>query len=175
MDSFVMRRLAGSRLQPAMMDNLDCCALTCWVESRAGFTCCATSLEEVVIVPNRWRQRVEASGVALLWRNSAKSSCAPAYGTASLARCDRPALRKWISIPTLSLEITRKMGNEATAAITGALERSESWRSNADYVAPGVRGDPRGRKPGAGLRVANPRWPARAEGEKRFRSATRNP
>ena len=29
-----------------MIDNLDCFALTCWVESRAGFTCCATSLEE---------------------------------------------------------------------------------------------------------------------------------
>jgi hypothetical protein len=175
MDSFAMRRLAGSRLQPAMMDNLACFALTCWAESQVGFTCCATSLGEVVIVPNRWRQRVAASGVASLWRNSAKSSCTPAYGTASHARRDKPALTKWISIPTLSLEITRKRGNEATASIIGAPERSESWRSNADYVARGVRGDPRGRKSGAGLGVANPRWPARAEGEKRFRSATRNP
>jgi hypothetical protein len=66
-------------------------------------------------------------------------------------------LRKWISMPTLSLETTRKKGNEATAAITGALARSESWRSNADYVVRGVRGDPRGRKSGAGPRVANPR------------------
>ena len=58
MDSFVLRRLAGSRLQPPMMDNLDCFALMCWGESRAGFMCSATSLEEVVIVPNRWHQKV---------------------------------------------------------------------------------------------------------------------
>jgi hypothetical protein len=175
MASFAMRRLAGSRLQPAMMDNLACFAPTCWAERQVGFTCCATSLEEVVIVPNRWHLRVEASGVASLWKNSAKSSCAPAYGIASHARRDRPALRKWISIAILSLEITRKMGSEVTAAITGEPERSESWRSNEDYVARGACGDPRGRKSGAGLRVANPRWPARAEGEKRFLSATRNP
>src|ERR1019366_4629226 len=57
----------------------------------------------------------------------------------------------------LALEKLRKRGNEATAAITDAPERSESWQSNADYVARGVRGDPRGRKSGAGPRVANPR------------------
>jgi hypothetical protein len=152
-----MRRLASSRLQPAMMDNLDCFALTCWVESRAGFTCCATSLEVVVIVPNCWRQKVEASGGASLWRNSAKSSYGPAYGTPNHARRNRPALMKWISMPTLNLEITRKKDNEATAATGCAPERSESWQSNADYVARGVRGDPRGRKSGAGPRVANPR------------------
>jgi hypothetical protein len=48
-------------------------------------------------------------------------------------------------------------------------------QSNADYAARGERGDPRGRKSGAGPGATNPRWPARAEGEKRFRSATRNP
>ena len=157
MDSFAMRRLTGSRLPPTMMDNLDCCALTCWVESQAGFRCCATSSAGVAVVPNRWWQKVEASGVASRWRNSVKSSCTPAYGTVSHARRDRPALRRRISIPTLSLETTRKRGNEATAAITDAPERSESWQSNADYVARGVRGDPRGRKSGAGPRVANPR------------------
>ena len=158
-----------------MIDNLDCFALTCWVESRVGYTCCAISLEEVVIVPHRWRQKVGVSGVVSLWRSSAKSSCTPAYGIASHARRDRPALTKWISIPTLSLEITRKTGSEATAAITGALERSESWQSNADYV---VRG--RARRP-AGPEVR--RWPEGGEskmsgtgrGGKRFRSATRNP
>jgi hypothetical protein len=40
-----------------------------------------------------------------------------------------------------------------------------------DYDARGVRGDPRGWKSGTGLKAMNPRWPARAEGEKRFRSA----
>ena len=39
-------------------------------------------------------------------------------------------------------------------------------RSSAGYVARGVRGDPRGRKSGAGLGATNPRWPARAEGGK---------
>ena len=108
-------------------------------------------------MPNRWCQIVEASGVASRWKNSVQSSCTPADGAVSHARHDRPALRKWISIPTLSLETTRKRGNEATAAITDAPERSESWQSNSDYVARGVRGDPRGRKSGAGPRVANPR------------------
>jgi hypothetical protein len=46
---------------------------------------------------------------------------------------------------------------------------------NSDYAARGERGDPRGRKSGAGPGATNPRWPARAEGEKRLRSATRNP
>ena len=170
-----MRRLGGSRLQPAMLDNLDCFALTCWVESRAGFTCCATSLEEVVIVPNRWHQKVEASGVASLWRNSAKSSCALMRGTPNHAPRSRPALMKSISIPTLSSAMIRRRGSEAIAATTGVREPGESLRSSVDYVAPGVRGDPRGRKCGVGPRAANPRWPARAEGEKRFRSATRNP
>jgi hypothetical protein len=31
-----------------------------------------------------------------------------------------PALMKWISISTLSLETIRKMGNEAVAAVIGA-------------------------------------------------------
>jgi len=105
-----------------MMDNSDCFALTCLAESLAGFTCCATSLEEVVIVPKRWRQKVEESGAASLWRNSAKSSCVPAYGAASHARRDRPALTKLISMPTLSPETTRRKGSEAVAAATGARE-----------------------------------------------------
>ena len=49
------------------------------------------------------------------------------------------------------------------------------WQSNSDYAARGECGDPRGRKSGAGLRLTNPSFPARAEGEKRLRSATRNP
>src|SRR5437660_8355984 len=48
-------------------------------------------------------------------------------------------------------------------------------RSNSDYAALGERGDPRGGNFGAGPGATNPRWPMRAEGEKRLRSATRNP
>jgi hypothetical protein len=43
------------------------------------------------------------------------------------------------------------------SAATGVREPGEWLRSSVDYVAPGVRGDPRGRKCGAGLRAANPR------------------
>jgi hypothetical protein len=66
-------------------------------------------------------------------------------------------LMKLISMPTLSPETTRKKGNEAVAAATGAPERCAASQSSADYVARGVRGDPRGRKSGAGPRAANPR------------------
>jgi len=78
-------------------------------------------------------------------------------------------------MPTLSPETIRRMDSEATAAATSAPERCEVSQLSADYVARDVRGDPRGRKSGAGMEAMNPRRPARAEGEKRFRSATRNP
>jgi len=52
---------------------------------------------------------------------------------------------KLISMPTLSPETTRKKGSEAVAAVTGAPKRCVASRSSADYVARGVRGDPRGR------------------------------
>jgi hypothetical protein len=48
-------------------------------------------------------------------------------------------------------------------------------QSNLGYAARGERGDPRGRKSSAGLQLTNASFPARAEGEKRLRSATRNP
>jgi hypothetical protein len=64
-------------------------------------------------------------------------------------------LMKSISIPTLSPARIRKRGSEAIAAATGVREPDELLRSSVDYVAPGVRGDPRGRKCGAGPRTAN--------------------
>jgi len=84
-------------------------------------------------------------------------------------------LMQSILTPTLSPEMIRKMGSEAIAAARGVPERCEGSQSSADYVARGVRGDPRGRKFGMDAGTTNLRWPARAEGEKRFRSATRNP
>ena len=84
-------------------------------------------------------------------------------------------MMKSISIPALSPERIRRRGSEAIAAVTDAPERNATSQSNADYVALDERGDPRGRKSGAGPGAKNPRCPARAEGEKRFRSATRNP
>ena len=44
-----------------------------------------------------------------------------------------------------------------------------------DYAVRDGRGEPRGRKSGGGSGADNPTWPARIEGEKRLRSATRNP
>jgi hypothetical protein len=175
MRSSATQQLAGCRWRPPMMDNPGSFALMSGAESQAGGTSCAISSEEVATVPSRWPQKAEASGVVSQWRNSAKSSCGWAHGTQSHAPIGRPALMISISIPTLSSEMTRTRGSEVTAAPTDAPERSVASQSSADYVARGERGDPRGRKFGVGLGTTNLRWPARAEGEKRLRSATRNP
>ena len=50
------------------------------------------------------------------------SSCAQGLGTPSHVPNGRPALMKWISMPTLSPVTIRKMGNEAVAAVIGAPE-----------------------------------------------------
>ena len=106
-----------------MMDNLDCFALTLGEENQAAYVSCAISSEEVVIVSSRWSQKVGVFGVAWLWRNSAKSSCALRRGTPNHAPRSKPALMKSISTPTLSLETTRKRGSEAVASATGTPER----------------------------------------------------
>jgi hypothetical protein len=174
MRSCAMPQLAGSRWQPAMMDNPDSSALMLGAENQAAGMSCAISLEEVATV-SRWPQKTGASGVASRWKNLAKLSCVWAHGIQSHAPNGRPALMKSISILTLSSEGTRKRGSEVTVALTDAPKRSVMSQSSADYVAQDERGDPRGRKCGVGLGTTNRTWPARAEGEKRFRSATRNP
>lgn len=85
----------------------------------------------------------------------------------------KPALM--MSILRFSRKEFRSRDNRAVAVVTGAPGQFVELQSIVDYAVPGVRGEPRGRKSGAGLGIWNPRWPARAEGEKRFRSATRNP
>ena len=122
MNSSVMRRPAGSLYLPPMMDKLGCFALMLGGESQAAYMSSAISSEEVVIVSSRWPQKVGVFGVAWLWRNSVRSSCAPTPGTPSHARHGKLALMKLISILTLSPEIIRKKDNEATAAATGAPE-----------------------------------------------------
>ena len=47
------------------MDNPDCFALMLAAGSQANFTCCAISLEEVVIVPNHWCRKLRVYGVAI--------------------------------------------------------------------------------------------------------------
>jgi hypothetical protein len=140
-----------------MMDNPDCFALMLAVENQATYMSSVISSEEVVIVSSLWPQKVGVFGVAWLWRNSAKSSCALTRGTPSHAPRSRPALMKSISIPMLIPAKIRKRGSEAIAATTGVREPGELSRSSVDYVALGVGGDPRGRKCGAGPRAENPR------------------
>ena len=140
-----------------MMDNLGCFALMLGGESQAACMSSAISLVEVVIVSSRWPQKVGVFGVAWLWRNSAKSSCALTRGIPSHAPRGKLASMKSISTQTFSPAMIRKRGSEAIAAVTGVRERGESLRSSADYVARGGPGDPRGRKSGAGPGATNPR------------------
>jgi hypothetical protein len=62
---------------------------------------------------------------------------------------------KLISMLTLSPETTRKKDSDAVAAVTGVRAQFAALRWSVDYVARDVRGDPRGRKSGAGLGVTN--------------------
>src|SRR5947209_7153480 len=78
-------------------------------------------------------------------------------------------------MPTTTLAVIHRTGNEVVAASVDARSLCGEWRSSSDYAVRGERGEPRGRKFGGGSGADSPTWPARAEGEKRFRSATRNP
>jgi hypothetical protein len=102
-----------------MMDNLDCFALMLGGESQAACMSSAISSEEVVIVSSRWPQRIGVFGVAWLWRNSAKSSCALAHGTPNHTPRGRLASMKSISTPTFSRQKIRSRGSEAVAAAIG--------------------------------------------------------
>jgi hypothetical protein len=175
MHSFAWRPLEDSRWRQAMMAYFGCFVPMCWVGNQASSVCCAISLAEVAIVAWRWRREESVAGAVSPWRNSAKSSCARTHGTPSHVPRGKPALMKLTSMPTLSRKKTRKKDREAVASARGAPERGAALRSSEDYAVRGGPVDPRGRKSDAGPRAANPRWPARAEGEKRFRSATRNP
>jgi hypothetical protein len=70
---------------------------------------------------------------------------------------------------------SRRRGIEATVRAGGGRWLVARWQSSADYAVRDEPGDPRGRKFGGDSGADNPTWPARTEGEKRFRSATRNP
>ena len=102
-----------------MMDNLGCFALMLGGESQAACMSSAISLEEVVIVSNRWPQKVGVFGAASLWRNSAKSNCALTRGTPSHAPRGKLASMKSISTPTLSRKKIRSRGSGAVAAAIG--------------------------------------------------------
>ena len=157
MRSSVTRQVTNSRWQRLTMDKPDCFALMLEDESQAECTFSAIKLEEVVIVPSRWRQKAMVYGDASRWRNSLKSSCVRMHGVPSHVPRDRPVLMKSISIPTFSLEAIHKRGSEATVAATSVPERCAWSRSSVGYDALGARGDPRGRKFGGGPVATNPR------------------
>lgn len=175
MNSFGLRLLAGSQWRQSTMAYSGYFVRMCWAESQAGGICSAISSEEAAPVAWRWHQKEWAAGAASPWINSVKSSCARRLGTPNHAPRGKLASIKSISTPTLSPQTTHKKGSEAVAAATGPPARCGASRSSVDYAARGGPGDPRGRKSGVGWKTANPRWPTRAEGEKRFRSVTRNP
>src|SRR5215210_1496086 len=86
-----------------------------------------------------------------------------------------PALFRPTSMRTIILSAIHRRDTEADARAAVGQGWLSMWQSNSDHAARGERGDPRGPKSGVGLRLTNPSFPARAEGEKRLRSATRNP
>jgi|HubBroStandDraft_4_1064222.scaffolds.fasta_scaffold18450_2 hypothetical protein len=140
-----------------MVVDSGCFVPMCWAENQADSMCFAISLEEVAIVARQWRKKEQAAGVASRWRDSAELSSVRTHGTPSHVPRGKPTLMKLISMPMLSSETTRKKGSEAVASARGAPRRCVSSRSSEDYAARGGRGDPRGRKPGAGLGATNPR------------------
>ena len=85
-----------------------------------------------------------------------------------------PVLPMPISMPRISLSATHNKGSAGVAGAGAEQSSSSASRWTLDYAARVLR-EPRGRKSGGGWGMENPRWPTRAEGEKRFRSAMRNP
>lgn len=148
-----------------------------WVGiTKGGFVCCAISTLARVAVD--WKRSArQPTGAVWRWRNSAEWSCSKVHGKPPpTIPARRPASRKWTWTRKISLPGSRRRrGSEIAAQEVGGRGQSATWRSSADYAVRDGRGDPRGRKSGGGSGADSPTWPARAEGEKRFRSAIRNP
>jgi hypothetical protein len=155
MNSSAMRLFAGSRWRHSMTVCRDYCVRMCWAGNQAGSTRSSISMEEAVTAACRWRQKEWATDAASPWRNLAKSSCAPRHGIPSHAPGARPALMKLIST-SISRKRIHSKGNAAVAATTSAPGRFGGSRSSTDYAARPARGDPRGRKSGAGPGTENP-------------------
>lgn len=88
---------------------------------------------------------------------SAMSNCAPKPGTPSPRPARSLAGLSSIPSPALSLMRIRSKDSEVIPSAEGAPTQCAASRSSAGYDAPGVLDEPRGRKSGAGPRVANPR------------------
>jgi hypothetical protein len=98
------------------------------------------------------------------------------YGTHKMPKVQRwfARRRRYHLHFTPTSASSHKKGSAAVVPEGIAQWRSAGWRWRLDYAARGER-EPRGRKSGGRSGAGSPRSPLRAEGEKRFRSATRNP
>ena len=177
---YELLRLAATRRQPVAAIYHDLPRLLCPHVLGRGkdghLRASAIRLEATVAVACGRAPMDSAAGAASRWTNSAKSSCRTAIGEPNLTPAGRVVSSKSISMPMFSRSGNHKTGSEPVAVAASVPVRCEASRWNADYAARAVFGDdPRGRKSGAVSGATNPRWPARAEGEKRFRSAMRNP
>ena len=136
----------------------------------------------VLSVRRRKRKRTSAGGfagqLALHCAGGARrsESCWTVVGgQRRTIRALPPALRRPTSTPRIIRSAIHRRDIEEGARSAVAQGWLSASQSNSDYAARGERGDTRGRKSGADLQLTNPSCPARAEGEKRLRSATRNP
>ena|SRR5215831_5556331 len=144
---------------------------------KEDFACCAISAPVKAGADcTRWARL--PTGVGLGWvgetQQSQVSGRCLAHSAESFAALP-PAWLKRISRRKIIPSAIHRKDIEGVARVGTGPGSSSVWQSNGDYAARGEPGDPRGRKSGAGPGATNPRWPARAEGEKRLRSATRNP
>ena len=117
----------------------------------------------------------DPTGVVWPWTSFRGSNCSRTVGTrrpTTLAR--KPASRKSSWMSRISQKRRHKKGSEGVGQAGSVQSRCESWRWSAGYAARDGR-DPRGRKSGSRCGADSSRFPMRAEGEKRFRSAIRNP
>jgi hypothetical protein len=122
------------------------------------------------------RQARRPTGAALRWRNSLRLDY---WRISGAPRQTTPVLLPAWSMPISTLRIRQsaihKKDSKGVGRTGCELSPFSMSQSSADYAARGERGAPRGRKFGGGDGADNLTWPARAEGEKRFRSLTRNP
>ena len=86
-----------------------------------------------------------------------------------------PALSRPLLTPRIIPSAIHRTDIEQAGPGAVGQSWSSASRSSWDYAARDEFGDPRGRKSGVGWQLVNASFPARAEGEKRLLSATRNP
>jgi hypothetical protein len=171
------RWLASVRFEPSITAATGGSAPAGWAGiERARFGCFAISMVERAAADCKLLAHRQ-TGVVSRWKSSTGWNWSKVHGTQlPTIPAHRPASRKWMWTLKISLfPWLRRRDSAATARAVGGRWRSATWRWRTGYVARGECADPRGRKSGGGSGADNPTWPARAEGEKRFRSLIRNP